>query len=483
MSAPRDVFGAKVDFALRRGGESRARTHRKVDPGMAPCLRILACVRTERRQLGLATAIAIVTGESVGLGIFLTPATMASSLGAPLLLLLVWCGMGAMAMCGALCYAELAVRFPRSGGEYVYLREGWGSAAAFLYGWMSAFVMYPGVAAALALGGAAYLLALAPAHAQLARFVPALLLLAFAVVNVAGTRLSGALLTALNGLKLLVLLALPAWVAISGRAHLSNLAPFAARAPGSGPLFPALAGAVVSAFFSLGGWWEAGKIAGEVRDPERNLPRAFIVGVALVTAAYVLVSIAFLAVVPVSRMHADMAFLTQIGAALFGTAGAATLSACVLLCVCGGLGALAMAAPRVTFAMARAGDFFPLFGRRDARFETPVNAILLQTGLSLAVLLLGTFDRILAYIIFPAVLFMAITAAVLFRLPRRPRAWWFPAAPVVFIACSLAIATLIVMHDPGPALLGVAIILCGLPLRRLFFRQQKRDMLLTAEQA
>ena len=113
-------------------------------------------VSIQRRQFGLTAAIAIVVGESIALGIFLTPATMAKSLGSPLLLAAVWMGMALMAMCGALCYAELAVRFPESGGEYVYLRAGYGNRIAFLYGWMSSIVMYPGVAAALAVGASAW---------------------------------------------------------------------------------------------------------------------------------------------------------------------------------------------------------------------------------------------------------------------------------------------------------------------------------------
>src|SRR5580700_399065 len=120
----------------------------------------------QHRQLGLAATTAVVTGESIALGIFLTPAAMAKSLGSPLLLTAVWCGMGLITMCGALCYSELAVRFPRAGGEYVYLREGYGSRVAFLYGWMSAAVMDPGLAAALAVGAAPYVLALTGGSAR-----------------------------------------------------------------------------------------------------------------------------------------------------------------------------------------------------------------------------------------------------------------------------------------------------------------------------
>src|ERR1700678_3292225 len=129
--------------------------------------------KQERRQLGLPAAIAVVTGESIALGIFLTPATMAKSLGSPLLLGAVWLGMALMAMCGALCYSELAIRLPESGGEYVYLLAGYGERTAFLYGWMSSLVMYPGVAAALAVGATAYVAQLLPVSAGVLSAAPA----------------------------------------------------------------------------------------------------------------------------------------------------------------------------------------------------------------------------------------------------------------------------------------------------------------------
>jgi APA family basic amino acid/polyamine antiporter len=130
-----------------------------------------------------------------------------------------------------------------------------------------------------------------------------------------------------------------------------------------------------------------------------------------------------------------------------------------------------MAAPRVSYAMANSGAFFSPLAKLHPRYGTPANAILLQTGLSLAALLLGTFDRILAYIIFSAVLFLAFTAATLFRLPGSFCRWWYPTAPLVFLVCSAAVAVLILLHDPIPALLGVGIVLSGLPLRRIFLRR------------
>ena len=158
----------------------------------------------ERRQLGLAAAVAVVTGESIALGIFLTPAAMAKSLGSPLLLSLVWLGMAAMALSGALCYSELAIRFPQSGGEYVYLRAGYGDQVAFLYGWMSAIVMYPGVAAALAVGAAPYLAHVLPAGTRGLAAAPALLICIFGALNLIGTKFAASIMSVTNGFKLAI---------------------------------------------------------------------------------------------------------------------------------------------------------------------------------------------------------------------------------------------------------------------------------------
>ncbi len=442
---------------------------------------MLPRVNSERRQLGLAAAIAVVIGESIALGIFLTPAAMAKSLGSPLLLGLVWCGMALMALCGALCYSELAVRFPQSGGEYVYLREGFGERVAFLYGWMASIVMYPGVTAALAVGAAAYVTALLPIGKPVAAWISAGLLLLFGGITWLGTVLSGRIMSIFNLLKILILFVLVGWAIFSGHTHLTNLMPLTQRAPGSEALFPAVAGAVVSAFFSFGGWWEAGKIAGEIRNPERNLPIAFLGGVLLVTAVYLLISFVFLGTAPIEKISSDIAFVAQFGDAVFGSAGSRILSFCVLLCVCGGIAAVSMAAPRVCYAMAQTGSFFPSFGRLHPRFGTPANAILLQTCLSLLALLLGAFDHILSYIVFSVVVFIGITVTTLFRLPQRIDRWWYPAAPVFFLLCCAVIALLILLHDPLPALFGVGIVLCGEPMRRIFLRRPAKTQLLTTE--
>jgi len=193
----------------------------------------------------------------------------------------------------------------------------------------------------------------------------------------------------------------------------------------------------------------------------------------LVTGVYLLVSFAFLSVVPLERIVSNTAFVAQFGEALFGATGGRVLSACVLLSVLGGLMALTMAAPRVYYAMAKDGAFFAPFGRLHPRFGTPANAVLLQTGLALLVLSFGAFDRILSFIIFSAICFLALSVTALFRLREPVERWWFPAAPVVFLTGCVAINLMILMHDPIPALIGLAIVLCGDPVRRFFFSKSR----------
>lgn len=438
--------------------------------------------------MGVWAATAVVTGEAISLGIFLTPAGMAKSLGSPALLAAVWCGMAVITLAGALCFTELAVRNPHDGGEYLYLRRGFGRQVAFLYGWMAAIVMYPGVAAALCVGLVPYVQALFPINSAATTALPAVILLALGTMNYFGTRISSGLMTTLNWLKVSVLVGLVGWAIVSGHATVANLAPLTLRRAGSDPLGGAIAGAAISAFFCFGGWWEAGKIAGEVRDPRRTLPIAFTGGVLVVTAVYLLVSFAFVAVVPMEQIQSNSAFVAQFGEALFGAAGGRVLAACVLLCVLGGLMVLSMAVPRVTYALAseESAGAGPLavFARLHPRFGSPANAVLLQTGMAVVVLTLGAFDRILAFIIFSAVTFLALTVATLFRASSadtaalsgasafsvRQNPWWHPLAPIVFLAGSGVLAAMLLMHSPGPSLLGAAIVLAGLPIRWLLVR-------------
>lgn len=425
------------------------------------------------RQLGVLAATAMVTGQSISLGIFLTPASMARSLGSPALLTAVWLGMAIITLAGALCFSELAVRNPEDGGEYLYLNRGFGPRLAFLYGWMASLILYPGVAAALAVGVVPYLQSLLDLPGGMASVLPPSLILLAGGLHLLGARLSAGMMSALNWLKVPVLAALILWASLPGHASPANLFPLTLRRPGSDPLLPAVAAAASGAWFALGGWWEAAAIAGQVRRPERTLPVAFVAGVMIVSAVYILLSLAFVAVVPMERIQSNTAFVAQFGAALFGVGGVRVLSACVVLGVLGGLMALFLAAPRVTRAVALAeaagaddGLLAPL-SRLHPRTRVPVLAVVLQTVAALAILALGAFDRILAFLLLPSVVFLALAAATLFRLHVPVRRRWYPLAPILFILGSALLAALILLRHPASSLVGVAIVLAGWPLRRM----------------
>ncbi len=277
---------------------------------------------TLARRLGLRSATALVVGEVIGVGIFLTPAGMARSLGSPAWLLLAWVAMGASALAGALCLGALAARDPEVGGNYAFLRRAYGPRIGFLYGWLSLLVTDPGLTAALAAGLATYAGSIVHLSALGQKAVAVGAIAAAAAANVAGVGLGAGMLRTFSLLKLGLLAAIAFWGFGLGLGDWSNLLPLLGRRPGSDPLPMALAGGLVAAFFSFGGWWDLGKLAGEVRDPGRNLPRALVLGIAAVTAAYVLISAVFLYLVPLSRVATDEGFAAQVGEALFGRAGA-----------------------------------------------------------------------------------------------------------------------------------------------------------------
>ena len=413
-------------------------------------------------------------GGTIGVGIFLTPADMARSLASPAWLLLVWLFMGGSALCGALCFGELAARCPQAGGGYVYLREAYGPLPAFLYGWKCLLVMDPGLTAALATGFGAYAQAVSPGLAPKTAAIAAITVVAAA--NVAGVRLAAGIGHALALLKIGLLVALVVWGTAASAGDASHFLPFVERRPGAPPLLPALAGAVVSAFFSFGGWWEASKLAGEVRDPQRTVPRALALGVVTVTLLYVAVSAVFVRLVPMEAVSSSEAFAAQAGVALFGAAGARVLSALVALFVLGSLFAFMTMAPRVYYAMARDGAVPAFVGRLDPRTGAPVRAVLIQAALAALLVVLGSFDAIVAYFVFVTVAFLALTVAGLFRLRRRSPAPayatpFYPATPVLFVTSVVLVLAVLAGGRPREAALGVGVVALGVPVYFLLARR------------
>jgi len=435
-----------------------------------------------RRELGLASATAAVAGEAIAVGIFLTPAGMARSLGSPMWLLLVWLAVGGMTLSGALSFGELAGRFPRTGGQYVYLEEAFGQRVAFLFGWMSLLVLDPGLAAALGTGLGSYAAYAFDWPAAATKLIAVGVICTLCAINILSIRLTARLLRWMTGLKLGTLALLTAWAFASGAGSWSNFRPFVAQRPGALPLGGALAVAMVGAFFSFGGWWDVSKIAGEIRDPGRVLPRAMVLGVTAVTAVYVLVSAAFVYLIPMEAVTSDETFVAQAGEVLFGQAGGIVFAAIVAVCIFGSLAAFIMTAPRVYYAMARDGLFPKPVARIHPRLGTPAAAITIQGAMASILVGLGTFEEIVSYFMFAAVAFLGLTVAGLFvvRSGDGPagaavRTPGYPLTPSIFLVLVVALLTLLAIENPVQALLGTLVVAAGAPVHALVFRRAGKE--------
>lgn len=407
--------------------------------------------------------MAMVVTQVVGVGIFLTPATMMRTVGGGGAALTIWVVMGALSIAGALCYAELTTRFPRAGGGYVFLREAFGGRSAFVFGWMGLLVTDPGITAALAIGFAQYLLSALGASPSLVPLVAVVTTIAFGLLTLAGIGASATILrwTAIAKLTIVAGLVGVAAVRFGGSA--------ASVTTGEVPGAEALAASVIAAFFAFGGWWELGRMSEEVESPRRTMPRALIGGLALVTAIYASVSMAYLLSAPAGIGGSDEAFVAAIGAALFGDTAGRLLAVMVVVAVAGSLAATLLAAPRMYLAMARDGLFPARLARFDERRGTATMLTLIQVTLASLLILLGTFDQILGYFVPVTIFFLALSAAAILRLPRPPerddvfRAPLHPLPILLFLLLITAVLVLFVIGQPMQTLLGGLVAVAGIP--------------------
>ncbi|HEY8561445.1 MAG TPA: amino acid permease [Pyrinomonadaceae bacterium] len=418
-----------------------------------------------KRQFGLWTAIALLVGQSIAVGIFLTPAGMAKSVGSPFWVLAIWVLMGAMTLSGALCYGELAARFPEAGGSYVYLREVWGRPLAFLYGWMCLLVLDPGLTATFAVGLTKYFVYLVPLSAPGETAFAVSVVMILGLINILGAKVGANFLKVLTVLKIGTLIFIIAYGFLGGFGDWRNFTPFY-DVPDDA--FGALAGGVVAAFFAFAGWWEVTRIAGEVENPNVNLPKALALGVLSITLIYILTSAVFFYLVPLANVTDNETFAAQAGEVLFGKTGGVVFAAIVIVSVLATLLAYLMFAPRVYYAMAKDGLFFRAFGELHPRFETPHRATIIQMVFAAMLILSGTFEQIISYFFFIVVFFIALTVAGIFRIHEREfsgyKTFLYPLTPVFFLLITGFVLLLIALKDPLRSFLGAAVVLSGLPV-------------------
>jgi APA family basic amino acid/polyamine antiporter len=414
----------------------------------------------------------MVVSQVVGVGIFLTPATMMRTVGSLQIALAVWGVMGVLSAAGALCYAELTTRFPQAGGAYVFLREAFGARSAFVYGWMALLVMDPGVTAALGIGLAEYLIAAIGGRSDLAPAIAIAAIVLFGALAALGINASARVMAWTAAAKL-AMVALLVGAAIV-RASAGSVDLHVRAMPSS----QALAASLVSAFFAFGGWWEFGRMAEDVESPRRTLPRALVGGIALVTAIYALASVAYTLAAPQATPATDEAFVALIGANLFGAAGRTILAIMVVVAVSGSLAATLLGAPRLYVAMARDGLFPRQLAHIDARRGSVPASTLVQVVLSSCLVLVGTFNEILGYFVPSVVFFLGLSAAAILVLPRpraRREVFETPLHPVpiaLFLALIVVLIALFVIGQTRQTLLGAAVVALGVPVSWLVIRRR-----------
>jgi amino acid transporter len=432
--------------------------------------------RTLTRQLGLWSAVAVLIGSTIGSGIFRSPAGITDKLPGPLPLMSVWVAGGLFALCGALTLAELSGEFPATGGMYVFIREGWGRLAAFLFGWAELVLIRAASLGAISTTFSEYLLrvlgydpSVAP-YSDYVHYVAAVAIVLTASFNYRGVALSSAVLNVTTlakygGLLFIIGLAFVIGLPQTG-GHYTPAVP-----PGSFHI-AAFGLALVSVLWAFDGWADLSFVSGEVRDPRRTLPRAIIIGTVAVIAIYILANLAYLAVMPVGEIRASKLVAADVAQRLIGAPGVVFVAITVMLSTFGTLNATLLTAPRVFFAMADDGLFFRRVASVHPRFNTPYVSILLASALGVVFVLLRTFEQLADIFVTAIVPFYALAVAAVFVLRKRAdydppfRTPGYPVVPLLFILATLFLLGNAII-DPSSrwgTLAVLGIILVGIPV-------------------
>jgi basic amino acid/polyamine antiporter, APA family len=422
-----------------------------------------------RRELGLLDSVVVVAGGIIGVGIFANPSNVARVVQDPALILLVWAAGGAVALIGAFVWAELASRYPDVGGQYVYLERAFPPVVGFLYGVALLFIINGGSLAAVAILFATYvdqsLVPLGPAGVRLAATAA---LVGLTAVNVAGIRAgkwtNNLLMAAkIAGMIALVVLALTHGSTPASRFDLSSAV--LARGASASLVLTAL----VPVLFAYGGWQSCANIAGEIKDPARNLARANVLGVIIVVALYLSLNVAYLWVLTPQQVAASPALAADVARAVAGAAGARFVAVLIVVSSLGFLAVVILTGPRLYYAMAADGLFFGRVARLHPRFQTPVFALWLQAAVSVALLTTNTYDQLLSYVVFADWLFFGLTAGALLVVRRRDprphdaiaRTPGHPWTTILFAAVAAGVVGNSFVAYPTQSLIGSAILTAG----------------------
>jgi basic amino acid/polyamine antiporter, APA family len=428
------------------------------------------------RRLGLWSAVAVLVGSTIGSGIFRSPAGIADKLPGPLPLLAIWVTGGIFALCGALTLAEVAGALPRTGGVYVFIREAWGRLPAFLFGWSELVLIRAAALGAISTTFAEYLIRvlghdprLAP-YSQYVHYVAAIAILLTATFNYVGIKWGSLVqnittLAKTGAVILIIILALVLGLPQTG-GH------FTPAVPAGSFSFPRFGLALVSVLWVYDGWADVSFVGGEVKDPEKNLPRVLIFGTLIIIGLYLLANVAYLAVLPVEQIRQSKLVAADVADRLIGVVGVAFVSIAVMISTFGTLNGSVMTGSRILFAMAADGLLFKPIAIVHKRFQTPGVAIGLSATLGVVFVLLGTFEQLADTFVTAIVPFYALAVAAIFVFRRRPdykppfRVPGYPVVPAIFILATVLLLgnAIIDRTSRVPTLIVLGVILLGIPI-------------------
>jgi APA family basic amino acid/polyamine antiporter len=443
------------------------------------------------RRLGLFDATMLVMGGIIGSGIFMNPAVAARHVHTPFLILAVWTLGGLVALAAGFIWAELATVRPEVGGQYAYLREAFHPLVAFLYGWGLLLVIQTGGMAAVAVTFARYFLELT--NLQVADgAVAALALAVLTIINCLGVRAGGTVQSFLMVLKILAIVALVlCGLLLAGPGSTNGIHALAGGAGGFDPgagwttslaLVTTIGAAMVPVLFAYGGWQTATVVAGEIREPAKNLPRALVIGVTAVVVLYLAVNFVCVRTLGVSGLANTTTPASDVMRMAMGPTGGRLIAAGIAISTLGFLSQSMLTAPRVYFAMAEDGLFFDTVAKLSRRSHVPVIAIVMQGVLATVVALSGEYEHILNYVVSVDFIFFGLTAMCVFIFRRRfkaahthgplARVPGHPITTVIFIAICWLVVINTVYQYPQNTLIGLAILLAGVPA---YFFWQRRN--------
>jgi APA family basic amino acid/polyamine antiporter len=437
------------------------------------------------RQIGLLSATALVFSNMIGTGIFTTTGYLAGDLGEPWLVIGIWLVGAMIALAGALCYSELGINFPSSGGEYVYLTEAYGPTWGFMDGWVSFFAGFSAAIALPALAFSEYLSYLFPVLRSTntvpvgpfeigpAQLLASGLILTFTVINYFGIKFVTAVQNALSALKLAVLAGFLVLGFAFGKGDWGHFSQAAVRTS-SDPLWEQFASSLIFIYVAYSGWNAATYVAEELQQPERTLPRALTLGTVFVTVLYALLNVLYIYATPLEQMKGVLRVGSQASERLFGADVALLFSVLMAAGLLASVNAMVTTGPRVYYAMAKNRAFFPAAARVHEKWRTPVFSITIQ-GVCAVLMCLTPFRDLMFYVGFLLNAFAALAVASLFVFRKRPGwrklptvsfAW--PLLPVFFLLTGAWVAISGLLLRPSVSLTALATVAAGAVVYKLF---------------